>query len=60
MKEKNSFEIKQGDLFRYRGYTYRATANATGEFNTYVKVLDTEDRPSEIILPSGSVVLVEA
>lgn len=57
--EKNSFEIKKGDKFMYNGYTFIATADATGEFATRVKVYDTMfAEESEVLLPSGSVVLV--
>lgn len=36
MASKSGYEVKAGDKFRYQGQTYRATADATGEFNAYI------------------------
>lgn len=58
--EKYAFEIKAGDKFQYGGDTYRATQNATGEFNTYVKVYNNRTgADSEIFIPSGTMVFIE-
>jgi hypothetical protein len=49
--------VKAGDKFRYGGQTYRATANATGEFNAYIRCYnDATGSDTEIIVPHGNIV----
>lgn len=59
--EKSAYEVKAGDKFSYQGIKYRATKNATGEFNAYIKVYDDNTgADSEIVIPHSSIVLLEA
>lgn len=53
-----AFNIRKGDTFTYRGETFTAAADATGEFSTYVKVEDYHGSPSEIYIPSGTQVVI--
>lgn len=61
MASKSGYDIKAGDKFRYGGQTYRATADATGEFSAYVRCFnDTTGMDTEIIVQHGnSVEIIE-
>jgi hypothetical protein len=50
----SAYDVKAGDTFTYCGETYTATANATGEFNAYIKV--TRGGGGEIRIPHGDTV----
>lgn len=51
---KSGYAIKAGDKFVYAGVTYRATADATGEFNAYVRCYnDLLGSDTEIVIRHG-------
>lgn len=53
----NAFEIKEGETFIYDGRKYFAVKNPTGEFATYIRVIDLQQNVEcEIYLPSGAMV----
>lgn len=58
---KSGYDIKAGDKFVYGGISYRATADATGEFNAYVRCYnDRLGADTEIIIRHGaSVEIIE-
>ena len=54
MASKSGYDIKAGDKFQYGGMIYRATADATGEFNAYVRCYhDLTGTDTEIIVRHG-------
>lgn len=54
----DGYSIKEGDIFRYGMYYYRALADAHGEFNAYVSVNDHRGENTEIIVRHGHTVAV--
>lgn len=46
----SGYDVKDGQIFRYAGYYYRALADAHGEFNAYVSVNNHRGDNTEIVI----------
>lgn len=53
----SGYSVKEGQLFRYGGYYYRALEDAHGEFNAYVQVNNYRGENIEIIIRHGDNVI---
>jgi hypothetical protein len=62
-KQISGYDVKRGDKFHYGGNTYEAAADARGESNAYISVVDSRSPggASDIIVRHGNTVtLLEA
>ena len=50
------YTVTTGQVFRYHGQFYRATANARGEFNAYIECKNYKEQSTEIYVPHGATV----
>ena len=50
------YEVKEGQVFRYSYYYYRAISDAHGEFNAYIPVNDHRGENTEIVVAHGNTV----
>lgn len=56
----SGYDVKEGQVFRYASYYYRALADAHGEFNAYIPASNHRGDTTEIIVRHGdSVTLYE-